>query len=238
MRLYGLIGKKLEHSLSKKYFEKKFLDNNIKNIKYINIELESIDNLKDIIKDYKLSGLKITIPYKISILNHIDKIDLLSKKVGSINTIKISNNKIIGFNTDLPAFINSIKPILKNRENALILGDGGVAQSIKSGLEILNIKYITISRKGKYNYEYLNKENIKEFDIIINATPLGMYPNINSYPNIPYEYINKNCLLYDTVYNPELTKFLKFGKKYGCDIKNGLEMLHLQADYSWEFWNK
>ena len=238
MRVYGLIGGKLEHSLSKKYFEKKFLDNNIKNIKYINIELESIDNLKDIIKDYKLSGLNITIPYKISILKHIDKIDLLSKKVGSINTIKISNNKLIGFNTDLPAFINSIKPVLKNRENALILGNGGVAQSIKSGLEILNIKYITISRKGKYNYEYLNKEKRKEFDIIINATPLGMYPNINLYPNIPYQYINENCLLYDTVYNPELTKFLKFGKKYGCDTKNGLEMLHLQADYSWEFWNK
>ena len=236
MKRYGLVGRELGHSFSKEFFNKKFKQLDLKNYYYENYELENLSGLKELINKNNLSGINITTPYKEKILNHLDIIDNTAKKIGSVNTIKIHNNKLVGFNTDIIGFEKSILFAIKNRKNALILGDGGASKAVQYVFKKNNIKITIISRKSSRNYNNLTKEDIINNLIIINTTTLGMYPDIKSYPKIPYEYLNKNHLVYDLVYNPKKTKFLEKAEKQGSHIINGYQMLKKQANEAWIIW--
>ena len=241
----GLIGYPLVHSFSKKYFNEKFDNENIKNVSYQNYELKNINELKSLIKrNSDLRGLNVTIPYKEKVIKYLDKIDEKYLNIGAVNVIKIIDNKLFGINTDYEAFKITLKEWLDNSFNskALILGTGGSSKSVSLALKELNIDHNFVSRKKRKNVfsyeELLDIKIFSNYKLIINTTPLGMYPKINLLPNIPYSLITKNYYLYDLVYNPEKTKFLEKGKRKGAKIKNGLEMLHLQAELSWNYWNQ
>tara|TARA_Y100000817_G_scaffold163780_1_gene127945 strand:+ start:56 stop:796 length:741 start_codon:yes stop_codon:yes gene_type:complete len=241
----GLIGYPLVHSFSKKYFNEKFDNENIKNVSYQNYELKNINELKSLIKrNSDLRGLNVTIPYKEKVIKYLDKIDEKYLNIGAVNVIKIIDNKLFGINTDYEAFKITLKEWLDNSFNskALILGTGGSSKSVSLALKELNIDHNFVSRKKRKNVfsyeELLDIKIFSNYKLIINTTPLGMYPKINLLPNIPYRLITKNYYLYDLVYNPETTKFLEKGKRKGAKIKNGLEMLHLQAELSWNYWNQ
>ncbi|MDF1676905.1 MAG: shikimate dehydrogenase [Vicingaceae bacterium] len=244
MRLFGLIGHPLAHSFSKKYFESKFKKEGITNCSYQLFDIENILDFNTIKNTTELTGLNVTIPYKQSIIEHLDEIDTNAKLIGAVNTIKIdtATKKTKGFNTDYYGFKNSLKPFLENtHQRALILGTGGASKAIVHVLKNLNIDCLFVSRTPKkdneISYQDVNEYVIKHHQLIINTTPLGTYPNIESYPNISYENLTSNHLLYDLVYNPEETVFLKKGKEKGCLTINGLQMLKLQAEKSWEIWN-
>ena len=241
----GLIGYPLVHSFSKKYFKEKFDNENIKNVSYQNYELKNINELKSLIKrNSDLRGLNVTIPYKEKVIKYLDKIDEKYLNIGAVNVIKIIDNKLFAINTDYEAFKITLKEWLDNSFNskALILGTGGSSKSVSLALKELNIDHNFVSRKKRKNVfsyeELLDIKIFSNYKLIINTTPLGMYPKINLLPNIPYRLITKNYYLYDLVYNPETTKFLEKGKRKGAKIKNGLEMLHLQAELSWNYWNQ
>ena len=241
----GLIGYPLVHSFSKKYFNEKLDNENIKNVIYQNYELKNINELKSLIKrNSDLRGLNVTIPYKEKVIKYLDKIDEKYLNIGAVNVIKIIDNKLFGINTDYEAFKITLKEWLDNSFNskALILGTGGSSKSVSLALKELNIDHNFVSRKKRKNVfsyeELLDIKIFSNYKLIINTTPLGMYPKINLLPNIPYRFITKNYYLYDLVYNPETTKFLEKGKRKGAKIKNGLEMLHLQAELSWNYWNQ
>ena len=242
---FGLIGYPLVHSFSKKYFNIKFDNENIKNVCYQNFELKNINELKSIIeKNPNLRGLNVTIPHKEKVIKYLDKIEEKYLNIGAVNVIKIIDNKLFGINTDYEAFKITLKEWLNKKFNgkALILGTGGSSKSVSLALKELNIDHNFVSRtkrKNIFSYKDLSDISIfSNYKLIINTTPLGMYPKINLSPNIPYHLITKNYYLYDLVYNPEMTKFLEKGKIKGAKIKNGLEMLYLQAELSWSYWNK
>ena len=237
MRTFGLIGKSLEHSFSSQYFNEKFFKEGITDTQYLNFELKDISEFKQLIEKNKLSGLNITIPYKESIIPFLDELNEEAKEIGAVNTIQFRNGKTIGHNTDHIGFTNSIKPLLEDRNKAIILGDGGAAKAIKYALKKLNIEYKTINRNTSFDYLDITKQITGYYTIIINTTPVGSYPNINDFPKIPYEYLNQNYLLFDLIYNPNETKFLAYGKAKNAQTKNGLEMLQLQAEESWNIWN-
>jgi shikimate dehydrogenase len=237
MRTFGLIGKSLEHSFSSQYFNEKFFKEGITDTQYLNFELKDISEFTELIKTHKLSGLNITIPYKESIIPFLDELNEEAKEMGAVNTIQFRNGKTIGHNTDHIGFTNSIKPLLEDRNKAIILGDGGAAKAIKYALKKLNIEYKTINRNTSFDYLDITKQITGYYTIIINTTPVGSYPNINDFPKIPYEYLNQNYLLFDLIYNPNETKFLAYGKAKNAQTKNGLEMLQLQAEESWNIWN-
>ena len=237
MRTFGLIGKSLEHSFSSQYFNEKFFKEGITDTQYLNFELKHISEFTELIKTNKLSGLNITIPYKESIIPFLDELNEEAQEIGAVNTIQFSNGKTIGHNTDHIGFTNSIQPLLEGRNKAIILGDGGAAKAIKYALKKLNIEYKTINRNTSFDYLDITKQITGYYTIIINTTPVGSYPNINDFPKIPYEYLNQNYLLFDLIYNPNETKFLAYGKAKNAQTKNGLEMLQLQAEESWNIWN-
>ena len=237
MRTFGLIGKSLEHSFSSQYFNEKFFKEGITDTQYLNFELKDISEFTELIKTHKLSGLNITIPYKESIIPFLDELNEEAQEIGAVNTIQFSNGKTIGHNTDQIGFTNSIQPLLEGRNKAIILGDGGAAKAIKYALKKLNIEYKTINRNTSFDYLDITKQITGYYTIIINTTPVGSYPNINNFPKIPYEYLNQNYLLFDLIYNPNETKFLAYGKAKNAQTKNGLEMLQLQAEESWNIWN-
>lgn len=244
MKLFGLIGHPLTHSFSKQYFENKFEKENIVDCSYNLYDIKNISLYKNVFETPNLIGLNVTIPYKESIIDLLDELDEVAKNIGAVNTIKFNSNtkKTKGYNTDYFGFKNSLKPFLENiHERALILGTGGASKAVAYVLKELNINCLFVSRtpeKGnEIGYNDINEYVIKHHQIIINATPLGTYPNINDFPNIPYELLTANHLLYDLVYNPEETMFLRKGKEKGAKIINGLQMLKLQAEKSWEIWN-
>jgi len=248
MERYGLIGYPLTHSFSAEYFSEKFFREGIINCRYDLFPIDSIDNLLQLIKETKeLKGLSVTIPYKQKIIPLLTSIDDVAKNIGSVNTIIIERNENIflhGFNTDVFGFKESLKPLLKNHhKKALILGTGGAASSVAYVLNKLGIEYLFVSRTKTWlpntiDYSSLNEDIISTHNLIINATPVGMFPHIMNLPNIPYNYITKDHLLYDLIYNPSETLFLKKGIEKGVTVKNGMEMLYLQAEKSWEIWNK
>ncbi|WP_110493512.1 shikimate dehydrogenase family protein [Candidatus Karelsulcia muelleri] len=243
IKIYGLVGKNIFYSFSKKFFEKKFKKEKIKNTIYSLYDIKNISFLKKILNNNSnLLGFNVTIPYKEKIMNKIHYINKKLLKIGSINTVKIINDKTIGYNTDIYGFEKSFKKNLKFfHKKALILGTGGVSKSIMYVLTKLGIKYLFVSRKKKekncISYSEISKELIYNYNIIINCTPVGTFPNINECPNIPYKFLSKNHYLYDLVYNPKETLFLKKGKKKGCVVQNGIKMLFLQANLSWKIWN-
>lgn len=236
MRNFALIGESLEHSFSSKYFNNKFSDEKV-DARYINFEIKNISDIRILIKKHKLSGLNITIPYKKTIMPFLDNISADAKEIGAINTIKIINGQLTGYNTDILGFTQSILPIIESRKKALILGDGGAALAVKFGLKKLNIKYKTVNRKTSLDYSDITQKIISLHKIIINTTPLGTYPNTDTFPKIPYDYLDKDHLLFDLIYNPSETQFLKYGRAKGAEIKNGLDMLKIQAEESWKIWN-
>ena len=238
MKKYGLIGRKLGHSFSREFFNEKFKQLDLKNHYYENYELENLLGLKELIKKNNLNGVNVTIPFKEKILKYLDIIDNTAKQIGSVNTIKIKNQKLLGYNTDIYGFEQSIIKLIKNRKSALILGNGGSSKAVQYALKKNNINTTIISTKSEKNYNKLIKEDIINNLIIINTTPLGMYPNIETCPEIPYEYLSHEHLVYDLVYNPKKSLFLKKAEHQNCNITNGFEMLKNQANEAWRIWQK
>lgn len=239
MNILGLIGYPLSHSFSKKYFTEKFEKEQINNYKYELFPLEKIGDLTLLLAEYpNLKGLNVTIPYKEAVLPFLKKINEEAAVIGAVNTIRIENGELTGYNTDVYGFEKSLQPFLKPyHQKALILGTGGASKAIRFVLEKLGIEYKFISRTpndSQWSYEEIDKAILADYQMIINTTPLGMSPKVDACPNIPYHFLNEKHLLYDLVYNPSETLFLKKGKEFGASIKNGMEMLILQAEKSWE----
>lgn len=248
MKTFGLIGYRLGHSFSRKFFTEKFERENLPEHEYVNFELDTISDFPGIFEQGKdICGLNCTIPYKQQIMQFLDEIDPEAAEIGAVNTVKIihRNGKRIlkGFNTDLYGFENSIRPMLgPKHKKALILGTGGASKAIKYSFDRLGISYLSATTRenrgeNEIGYHQLDETLMKEFLIIVNATPLGTFPKTDTCPDIPYPFISADHVLYDLVYNPEETLFMKKGKAQGAQTKNGLEMLHLQALKSWEIWN-
>lgn len=248
MRILGLIGKPLTHSWSKKYFEEKFIKENISDFTYKLFPLDDIKEVFNLIfNDKSIIGLNVTIPYKEQIIPFLHEISDEARKIGAVNILKISHLpddiSIKAYNTDVYGFEESIKDILKaNINNALILGTGGAAKAAAFVFDKHGVEYTMVSRLKRDNntilYHEISTDNFWRYDIIVNATPVGMYPNSGEMPVIPYRFLNSKQVLYDMVYNPEKSLFLREGEKRGCIIINGLEMLHKQAEKSWEIWNE
>ena len=238
---FGLIGKDISYSFSKKFFTQKFTNEGLNNCSYENYDINSISELLEVINDTKIKGLNVTIPYKESVIELLNHIDPIAKKIGAVNTIKIDKqNKLLGYNTDYIGFKQSLESNISNQKRALILGTGGASKAIVYALKTLNIKTLLVSRKKReesITYEDISNQIIKDHTIIINCTPLGTYPNIEECPKIPYEYITDRHLCYDLIYNPIKTKFLILSEKEGASIINGNEMLENQAIESWKIWN-
>lgn len=243
MKQYGLIGYPLTHSFSKKFFTEKFEKEYLSECRYDSFSIPTIDELVNIIKaNPQLRGLNVTIPYKELVISFLDDKTELVKKIKACNCISIKNGKLIGYNTDAPAFELSLKEKLKSHHTkALILGTGGAAKAVEYSLRHLGILYKYVSRKPSaksFSYEQLTEEVMKEYYLIINTSPLGMHPNIIEAPQIPYQALTSKHYLFDLIYNPAKTLFLQKGEEQGADIKNGYEMLVLQAEESWKIWNQ
>ena len=240
-RKFGLIGKNIDYSFSKKYFSEKFKKENL-DCTYSNFDIENISLIESFLQKNGISGYNVTIPYKQEIIKFLDEIDEVAKAIGAVNTIKKIDNKNIGFNTDCIGFEKSLIPLIENKkpDSALILGGGGASKAVKYVLKKFKINYSTVSRKegkSEFIYENLNDVIINRFKMIINCSPVGTFPNINKCPNIPYKHLTKEHVLYDLVYNPIESLFLRRGRELGCKTKNGLEMLEIQANESWRIWN-
>ena len=244
MRKFGLIGKNIDYSFSRSYFKNKFQKESINDATYENFDIDSIELFPNILsKNKNLKGLNITIPYKEAVIPYLDKLSKTAKKIVAVNTVKISKKgRLIGYNTDAYGFKKSLKPHLKpHHTKALILGTGGASKAVAYALHSLNISYLFVSRKEdskSLNYKDLDGSIIKKHLVIINTTPVGTFPNISSCPEIPYQYLTQNHILFDLIYNPPQTQFLKKGEEKGCKTLNGQEMLCFQAEKAWRIWNK
>ena len=249
MDKYGLIGYPLGHSFSKDFFNEKFAAENI-DAEYMNFEIPSINDFMQVVNENPdLKGLNVTIPYKEVVIPFLDELDVeTAGKIGAVNVIKFlrlpkGKIKLVGYNSDIIGFTQSIQPLLQpHHHKALILGTGGASKSVYHGLKSLNIEPTFVSRTPKdptyITYKDLTKDIIAEHTVIVNCTPVGMFPKVDECPNIPYEFLTPNHLLYDLLYNPDETLFMKKGEKMGCTVKNGLEMLLLQAFAAWDIWRR
>jgi len=240
---FGLIGKNISYSFSRGYFTKKFEDLNLKNHSYVNFDLENIAEFERLLEANKdIRGFNVTIPYKQNILPFLNKIDDTAFQIGAVNTIKISDGKLIGYNTDVIGFQKSIEPHLKSHhKNALILGTGGASKAVAYVFKELGINHRFVSRrpdKGQIGYTDLTEKLFQKYTVIVNCTPLGTHPDIEKLPDIPYDLLGSNHLLFDLIYNPEKTAFLAAGELRGASIANGQKMLEIQAEASWEIWNR
>jgi len=245
MRIYGLIGKTLHHSFSARYFSEKFKTDEIEDAQYLNFELKDLDiEVPPLKNNINIRGLNVTIPYKTEILPFLDELTDECRNVNACNCIKITDTKWVGYNTDIAGFENSFKPFLKPyHKKALILGTGGASNAVAFVLEKLNIDFLKVSRKKNIasnviSYEDINEAMMKEFQIVINTTPVGTFPNVNEYPDLPYEFITDRHYFFDLVYNPAKTLFLSIAEKHGAFIENGDKMLVIQAEESWKIWNE
>jgi shikimate dehydrogenase len=246
MRRFGLIGFPLSHSFSKKFFTQKFEEENISGCAYELFPIENVELLPDLIaKDRELEGINVTIPYKLAVIPYLDEIDEAAAQIGAVNCIAVKRSKeqlfLKGYNTDAYGFEESLAPMLEpHHTRALVLGNGGAARAVKYVLNKLGIPFLVVARKPGSDtvpYDRVTADVLKEYTILINTTPLGMSPDYNSCPDIPYESLSDRHLAYDLVYNPEETLFLRKSKERGAKIKNGMEMLYLQAERSWYIWN-
>ena len=243
MNRFGLIGYPLGHSFSQKYFNNKFKTENLNDCFFELFPIENVDSFPELLDTHKdLKGLAVTIPHKQTIINFITSIDEVASEIGAVNCIKISSGITTGYNTDVIGFENSIKPILKrHHQKALILGTGGGSKAAQFVFKKLGIDHLVVSRTDKHpfiQYQQIDALICTEYNIIVNATPIGMAPKIDDFPEIPYHLLNEKHLLFDMIYNPEETMFLKKGKAAGAQTKNGYEMLLLQAEANWEIWNQ
>ena len=245
MDKYGLIGYPLGHSFSRDFFNEKFRNEGI-DAEYVNFEIPDISRFPEILTENPdLRGLNVTIPYKEKIISYMDTLSEEARQIGAVNVVRVSERKgqtyLKGFNSDVIGFTRSIEPLLEPKhKKALILGTGGASKAIRYGLEQLGLEYRLVSRtprEGVWSYNQLTPETMQEYTVIVNCTPVGMYPHPDTCPPLPYEAIGHDHLLYDLVYNPEETLFLRKGRGQGAITKNGLEMLLLQAYAGWEFWH-
>lgn len=247
MKRYGLIGMPLGHSFSQKYFTAKFADEHIDS-EYNLYPLEKIEDVVELMANTpNLAGFNVTIPYKQQIMPYLDELDAEAAEVGAVNVVRITNvngkRHLKGYNSDIYGFYNSIKPLIRSdiHQKALILGTGGASKAVSAMMRKLGIEYKFVSRtakEGQLTYEELDEKIMYEYKVIINCSPVGTFPNIDTCPDIPYEHIGSQHLVYDLVYNPEETLFLRKARQQGAVTKNGLEMLHLQAEGAWRYWNE
>jgi shikimate dehydrogenase len=247
MDKYGLIGFPLGHSFSQVYFNQKFIDEKI-DAEYVNFQIDDIGELKYIIEDYpNLCGLNVTLPYKTKVIDFLDELDKDAQDIGAVNVIKFIRSKaklrLKGFNSDIIGFKRSISPLLKpHHQHALILGTGGASLAVLHGLKQLGIESLLVSRRQNapdcLAYNELSPKVLQQYTVIVNSTPVGMYPHANQCPDIPYHLLSEHHLLYDLIYNPGETLFMEKGKIQGATVKNGLEMLLLQAFASWKIWTE
>ncbi|MBP3768028.1 MAG: shikimate dehydrogenase [Prevotella sp.] len=245
MDKYGLIGYPLGHSFSVSYFNQKFKDEDIDAV-YENFEIPSIDLLAEVLdSNPELKGLNVTIPYKQKVMPFLDNITPEARAIGAVNVIKVihegKKTKLKGYNSDVIGFTQSIEPMLERfHKKALILGTGGASKAIDYGLKSLGLETVFVSRYERpdtIQYKSITPDIIEEYNVIVNCTPVGMFPKTENCPPLPYEAMNNRTILYDLIYNPDETLFMKRGAEHGANVKNGLEMLLLQAFASWEFWH-
>ena len=247
MDKYGLIGYPLGHSFSISYFNQRFQDEGIDAV-YENYEIPNIDALPEVLgSNPELKGLNVTIPYKEKVIPFLDSIAPEARAIGAVNVIRVTHRgnktELKGYNSDVIGFTKSIEPMLDKKwhQKALILGTGGASKAIDYGLRSLGLETVFVSRYERPNtiqYQSVTPEVVKEYNVIVNCTPLGMYPKTEVCPELPYEAMDSHTILYDLIYNPDETLFMKRGAEYGANVKNGLEMLLLQAFASWEFWHE
>lgn len=242
MDKYGLIGFPLGHSFSRTYFTEKFTREGI-NAQYDNYPIEDARMLLDVVaQNPELRGLNCTLPHKQAILPLMDELSDEARRIGAVNVIQIRKGRLKGFNSDIIGFTESLRPLLcPHHTKALVLGTGGASKAICAGLEKLGFEWRYVSRTPRENaftYADLTAEVMQEHTVLVNCSPVGMYPHINQAPQIPYAHLTERHLLFDLVYNPTETRFMQLGKAQGATVKNGLEMLHIQADASWKFWNE
>ena len=247
MQKYGLLGYPLGHSFSKNYFNQKFESEKI-DAQYVNFEISDIKYIKNVLKENpNLNGLNVTIPYKEQVIPYLDDLDEDARLIGAVNVIKftkgfLGKTKLIGYNSDIIGFKRSIEPLLdSSHRKALILGTGGASKAVMHGLKQLGVGTTFVSRTPKEHcitYQDVTPELLESYTVIVNTTPLGMFPNVDACPDIPYDALTPKHLLYDLLYNPAETLFIKKGKEHGAVVKNGLEMLLLQAFAAWEIWQK
>lgn len=244
MRKFGLIGFPLGQSFSNKYFTRKFLSEELYDCVHEAYSLKSINELDHILKDPQLVGLNVTIPYKKAVVHYLHHLDDVVQKIKACNCIRIFNGELSGYNTDVAGFEQSLVPLLQgHHKRALVLGTGGASAAVEYVLQKLGIEFLFVSRTlgvtpNIITYEELNSRLLQSHPLIINTTPLGMFPDVSQYPDIPYHLLTDQHLLYDVIYNPEKTSFLKKGAENGAVIKNGEEMLIIQAEESWRIWTR
>lgn len=245
MDTYGLIGYPLGHSFSKDYFNEKFRNEGI-DAEYLNFEIPAIENLAEVIDSHpNLRGLNVTLPYKEKVISYLDYISPEARAIGAVNVVRVSHKgktvNLRGYNSDVTGFTKSIEPLIdSHHKRALILGTGGASKAIDYGLRSLGLETVFVSRfkrPGTIQYEEITPDVIHEYNVIVNCTPVGMYPKVEECPKLPYEAMDSHTLLYDLIYNPDETLFMKRGLAQGATVKNGLEMLLLQAFASWQIWN-
>lgn len=241
--LFGLLGRNISYSFSRGYFSEKFEKENIKDSFYTNFDIPEITDFKKVIAEHpNLKGMNVTIPYKEAVIPFLDELDETAAAIGAVNTIQFKDGKLIGHNTDYYGFQKSIEPFINPEihHKALILGTGGAAKAVLYVMQLLGIKATLVSRTpqaDQLTYSEISKEIIDQYQIIINTTPLGTFPKVDDKPNIPYEHLGKQHLLFDLIYNPATTSFLLEGKKQGAVTANGQSMLQLQAEKAWQIWN-
>lgn len=241
---FGLLGRNINYSFSKGYFTDKFNCENFAGCTYENFDIPEITAFPEVIKSTSdLKGLNVTIPYKETVIPFLDKLSKKAELIGAVNTIKITKKgKLKGYNTDYYGFKKSLEPLLQpHHKKALILGTGGASKGVAFALDELDITYTFVSREAKENgidYDRINATTFDNYQIIINATPVGTSPNVDAFPLLPYEFFTEKHIAYDLIYNPAETQFLKKAKQQGAQIKNGLDMLIFQAEKAWKIWNK
>lgn len=240
MRRYGIVGKSLSHSFSPAYFEKRFRQQRLDDHSYEVYEFESVDQVSSLRSLEELCGFNVTIPFKESIIDHLDEVSEEAQLIGAVNCVKVIDGKWIGYNTDAAGFMGSLSDFLPEGfiRHALILGSGGASKAVRHALTQMGVEYRVVSRTGELDYTNLSASEVRLSELIINTTPLGMYPDIDTYPDIPYQALTSNHYLVDIIYNPEETAFLRKGRILGAGTMNGSEMLRLQAEKSWDIWNE
>jgi shikimate dehydrogenase len=242
MKLFGLIGYPLSHSFSKKYFTDKFQKEGIDDSRYELFPIEKIDDISSLLdENFDLTGLNVTIPYKEQVIPYLHELSPAVQSIGACNCIHVVNGRLVGYNTDVIGFQKTLEPQLREHHTkALVLGTGGAAKAVHHVLKLKGIEYIEVSRSARgevISYDQIDEELMCSHTLIINTTPLGMYPHVDAAPNIPYAFLGRQHYLYDLVYNPNPTLFLKNGIDKGATVENGSEMLRIQAEESWKIWN-
>ena len=242
MDTYGLVGWPLGHSFSRRYFTEKFEREGL-DAEYLNFELENVSLLPEVLANATLRGFNVTIPYKQAVMAYLDRIDPVAREIGAVNVVKVeSDGTLTGYNSDVYGFVESIRGMMDGKvdaQRAMVLGVGGASRAVVHGLRTLGLEVTQVSRRegaGDLTYDDLTADIVGAHGVVVNTTPLGMYPNVEGCPQIPYEGIGENHLCFDLVYNPLETEFMKRCAAKGAKVKNGLEMLHLQADRAWEIW--